>query len=1628
MSEVKSKRRGKEGEEMSLSLYECLTAVGLQRHYARFTSMGVHHAAHLSALTIEDYAVLGIRSMEDRTRLFHLVQMVKTLDLEYEDSNDDDSNGGDAVGYAVADSSFTYDGCEDPDEDVYDDEDEKGAAVSKLNATSFSKPSCVRRRLDFSSETIDHHLKLSSRPEGTVHVNTSHNRKNVPGQGKGSAIPVQLDTESAVVCACKEKNNHRPDVHSHQSDHYTEANTMGGNATYNSHTRLSPKCVSFQKPKPRPATAASDRFSSKPVGQKDSNGATEPKAKPTPVYESKRTAGYNYGLPLSSPPAPNKKQPGGQRISVCVRKRPLTRTECREGASDVVTTPGGECVIVHENKEAVDLTQYILQHRFYFDQVFGEDSSNEEVYRRTAYPLVQHMLNGGKATCFAYGQTGAGKTHTMLGSPVRPGLYALAVRDIFVHLSSTHMRSPLLVYVSFFEIYCGQLYDLLDHRERLFAREDGQKVVHIVGLRDVRVESVSSLLEVISQGTEERTQGMSGVNSLSSRSHALLQIQLRDTNQQIAGRMWFVDLAGSERASDTKEPDRQSRMEGAEINQSLLALKECIRSLDQEQSHTPFRQSKLTQVLKDSFVGDSMTCMIANISPGHFATEHTLNTLRYADRVKELRGQGGLRGGRRGKTIPSPKRNLSNSNSSSNNSSNNSSSSSGRGNNVGTRGKSPPKKPKLGRQREDFGPTMPSTRLATGCAIFCSTPKNSRRGEKTSARAGKGIGLEHITPLRGLLGMGDKRERRERGNGREGRRRERYGVTATVGHSVSDQNIVAGLVLGQATDEQLHLWKVQRESGFYHREKENQQSTLKGGGKEEKRWIEQRRQVESSRVTYSEVERLRERELQKDDERDTERERHLRQYHQQLQQFMPSSVSSSVHLFSPSTCMSSSNQASLSSSVSPSFCSSLQHSSLMYHGLEEVLDTYRARVEVSTDGNRGQSSFFPSGKICLQTETSLSCNKNKDEVGCGDSGSCGEDWRVSREGTEARFGQDRGKREKRRSLKATGEGKGRVRREWRPAGMEEGEDRRWAWVATTETEQADRMTGAMPADVDALVSYNCDSEGRREVGEEGLNASDAPADGMWSTKEREGADSYGLLSTHSAIDRNSLFNHPPVESSHQQAPAERPLSPACGQNALLIPNKFSDLSLKLKHTRCTSNILPLPLQNAQQGVPSSSCKEKQPWFAAHANTTEMSNAQSAKLPVTSPITKNGCKIPADPLNISKSPAYTMIHNHPKAKAKMSVLTQEQTADSLSYIMDPLSISLLQVNQQVATASFLKGEKNNTSPCPLEDERADDDRREMEKECLTCAEMAGKVVADEDVELRLSLLELPQAKTHCPPTPDTITATNHTERRKDMCCATYDHFGIGMMKPPIAEVMLVSLQDEENNQKPQTMPTIKVLGSRTLGSPLNPSACASVQTSVIQSISSSVHQCGNTGSPSSHKLTTNGATQMPPEYAHNMHNKLAFSISSTQSESVLGQLNTVQKPCHTVHINHFSNSNISLQPNGPIESNIQESTSNQQIRPIIHLSTPKDLDHGQWCIVQAHWEQLEEMEALCRKEGTLLCQQPDMAFAEYVNKLEDIMERKARCVHSMIAQLQPYLKISHSTQPHNQEEDNHGPVT
>ena len=193
--------------------------------------------------------------------------------------------------------------------------------------------------------------------------------------------------------------------------------------------------------------------------------------------------------------------------------------------------------------------------------------------------------------------------------------------------------------MSFYEIYCGKLYDLLNERNPLHCREDGKQKVNIVGITEMPVTQVEEIMTVIGAGLNVRTSGVTGANADSSRSHAILQLELKhkDNLEKSVGKMSFIDLAGSERGADTIDQNRQTRLDGAEINKSLLALKECIRALDLEKKHTPFRGSKLTQVLKDSFTGNSKTTMIANVSPAASCCEHTLNTLRYADRVKELK-------------------------------------------------------------------------------------------------------------------------------------------------------------------------------------------------------------------------------------------------------------------------------------------------------------------------------------------------------------------------------------------------------------------------------------------------------------------------------------------------------------------------------------------------------------------------------------------------------------------------------------------------------------------------------------------------------------------------------------------------------------------------------------------------------------------------------------------------------------------------------------------------------------------------------------------------------------------------------------------------------------------------------
>ncbi|XP_070166066.1 uncharacterized protein Klp10a isoform X3 [Polyergus mexicanus] len=333
------------------------------------------------------------------------------------------------------------------------------------------------------------------------------------------------------------------------------------------------------------------------------------------------------------------------QITVCVRKRPLNKKEHTRKEIDVISVPSKDQMVVHEPKSKVDLTKYLENQIFRFDYAFDETCNNEIVYKYTAKPLVQTIFEGGMATCFAYGQTGSGKTHTMGGDfngktqDCKKGIYAMVAKDVFKCLKLAKYRPlNLVISASFFEIYSGKVFDLLADKEKLRVLEDGKQQVQIVGLTEKVVETCDEVLKLIQHGNSARTSGQTSANSNSSRSHAVFQIIARmPGTHKVHGKFSLIDLAGNERGADTSSANRQTRMEGAEINKSLLALKECIRALSRKGTHLPFRASKLTQVLRDSFIGEkSKTCMIAMISPGMSSCEHSLNTLRYADRVKEL--------------------------------------------------------------------------------------------------------------------------------------------------------------------------------------------------------------------------------------------------------------------------------------------------------------------------------------------------------------------------------------------------------------------------------------------------------------------------------------------------------------------------------------------------------------------------------------------------------------------------------------------------------------------------------------------------------------------------------------------------------------------------------------------------------------------------------------------------------------------------------------------------------------------------------------------------------------------------------------------------------------------------------
>ena len=289
------------------------------------------------------------------------------------------------------------------------------------------------------------------------------------------------------------------------------------------------------------------------------------------------------------------------------------------------------------------------ERQYAFDLAFDKDAGQIEIFNNTTKYLIDGIIEGYNATVFAYGATGAGKTYTMIGTPDNPGNMFLMIQDLFENIKKTRSDKSYQIKVSFIEIYNETIRDLLIiTNDVLDLREDAEQGIHIPNLSIIDVDSPEEVMELLFFGNGNRTQEATNVNETSSRSHAVLEIRVEQRNKSEdvhedinIAKLSMIDLAGSERAARTQ--NRGIRMiEGAMINLSLLSLGNWINALVENMekgvnNHIPYRDSKLTRLLKDSLGGNSRTVMIANISPSHLCYEDTNNTLKYANRAKNIK-------------------------------------------------------------------------------------------------------------------------------------------------------------------------------------------------------------------------------------------------------------------------------------------------------------------------------------------------------------------------------------------------------------------------------------------------------------------------------------------------------------------------------------------------------------------------------------------------------------------------------------------------------------------------------------------------------------------------------------------------------------------------------------------------------------------------------------------------------------------------------------------------------------------------------------------------------------------------------------------------------------------------------
>uniref|UniRef100_A0A8D8DJR4 Kinesin-like protein n=1 Tax=Culex pipiens TaxID=7175 RepID=A0A8D8DJR4_CULPI len=334
-----------------------------------------------------------------------------------------------------------------------------------------------------------------------------------------------------------------------------------------------------------------------------------------------------------------------ENVRVVVRVRPMDKNELDSGSQNIIKTDkSNRCITVYKPNANSSEPPKV----YFFDNVFGEESTQIDLYVDTARPIVDKVLEGYNGTILAYGQTGTGKTYTMSGNPDSPqtkGIIPNTFAHIFGHIARGKENQKFLVRVSYMEIYNEEVRDLLgkEFNKSLEVKERADIGVFVKDLSGYVVHNADDLDNIMKLGNKNRVVGATKMNSESSRSHAIFSITIEssetdETGKQNVrmGKLQLVDLAGSERQSKTQSSGLRLK-EATKINLSLSVLGNVISALvDGKSTHIPYRNSKLTRLLQDSLGGNSKTVMCASVSPADSNYVETISTLRYACRAKSI--------------------------------------------------------------------------------------------------------------------------------------------------------------------------------------------------------------------------------------------------------------------------------------------------------------------------------------------------------------------------------------------------------------------------------------------------------------------------------------------------------------------------------------------------------------------------------------------------------------------------------------------------------------------------------------------------------------------------------------------------------------------------------------------------------------------------------------------------------------------------------------------------------------------------------------------------------------------------------------------------------------------------------